>query len=311
MNQTFAKFINGSFFYEYPCTVSTECHPIETTLSTGFWKLECWGASGGYAYNHVGNFYTAAGPGGYSVGVIRITEETKILIYIGGQGISNSSDLNIKGGYNGGGDGYSNIYTGASGGGGTDIRTDDDKLSSRVIVAGGGGGAGVGNLNSEIGNFGGPGGGIAGLNGGGHSSFFSRGSGEGGNQTHGGEQAQSTGDISEPGEEWKGGNAGKNTDSSGGGGGGGYYGGSGGAAAGGGGGSGYIDKVQNFFSIRAQTIDGNHSFPSPFEGIEKGHIGNGAVKITYVKPSMFCTIYCKSPLYFIHSFLFFITILKQ
>ena len=46
MNQTFAKFINGSFFYEYPCTVSTECHPIETTLSTGFWKLECWGASG-------------------------------------------------------------------------------------------------------------------------------------------------------------------------------------------------------------------------------------------------------------------------
>ena len=80
-----------------------------------------------------------------------------------------------------------------------------------MIVAGGGGGAGVGNLNSEIGNFGGPGGGIAGLNGGGYSSFFSRNSGEGGNQTHGGEQAQSTGDISEPGEEWKGGNAGKNT----------------------------------------------------------------------------------------------------
>ena len=310
MNQTFAKFINGSFFYEYPCPVSTECHPIETTLTQGFWKLECWGASGGYAYNSVGNFYTDAGPGGYSVGVIRITQETKIFIYIGGEGLSNNSETTIKGGYNGGGNGYSNKYTGASGGGGTDIRVDNDQLSSRVIVAGGGGGAGVGNTDSQIGNFGGPGGGIVGLNGGGHSSFFEYHSGEGGNQTHGGQPAQSSGTPSEAGEEWKGGNAGKGTESSGGGGGG-YYGGSGGAAAGGGGGSGYIGKVQNFFSIRAQTIDGNHSFPSPFEDIEKGHIGNGAVKITYVKPSMFWTIHCKSSFYYIHSFLFFITIFKQ
>ena len=293
MNSTFEKFLNGSFLFEYPCDDPTECFPIEVTFTTGFWKLECWGASGGEAYNQIGDFTIKGGKGGYSIGVLRVVEDTKAFIYIGGHGLSNvTEEKHPHGGYNGGGDGYGSEYSCSSGGGATDIRIIDQELDSRVIVAGGGGSAGVGNDNSPIGTYGGNGGGINGKDGGNH--YQSKcGGGYGGTQYDGGKANQCNGVFSSPGEKGIGGNAGVGSESSGGGGGGGYYGGSGGRSGGGAGGSGFIGKVKNFYSIIAKTIDGGQYFPSPFEELEIGHNGNGYVKITYLKHSMFCTNKCK------------------
>ena len=106
----------------------------ETTLMPGEYKLEVWGAQGG-------NGLTGAsgGHGGYSAGILNITEETKLYIQVGGQGNTYTGSV-IAGGYNGGGCalGAANHKAG-SGGGATDIRIGEDSLHARVIVAGGGG----------------------------------------------------------------------------------------------------------------------------------------------------------------------------
>ncbi len=137
----------------------------QVTLPKGKYKLQCWGAQGG----NVSGSYTATGSkGGYSEGVLTLTEPTTIYVFVGGQGTSSSSSSTsgtANGGWNGGGasvrkSSYSSGNTyGESyprpGGGATDMclvtssmayssgRTNRSSASllSRFIVAGGGAGA--------------------------------------------------------------------------------------------------------------------------------------------------------------------------
>jgi len=127
-----------------------------TPTSSGYYKIETWGAEGGTATSSY-----PAGKGAYSSGYIYLTEGEKLYIYVGGAGSVTSTEVNQTsiGGYNGGGDGHNNS-TGSdriagSGGGATDIRyfgstepTSDDLasnstlgLNSRIMVAAGGGGS--------------------------------------------------------------------------------------------------------------------------------------------------------------------------
>lgn len=140
----------------------------EVTLPKGRYKLQCWGAQGG---NVTGAYAALGSKGGYSEGIITLTETTTLYIFVGGQGTSytSSSDQTsttvLNGGWNGGGAGVrTSLYDSngelgmsfpRSGGGATDIalvtssmsysggRTNRSSASllSRIIVAGGGAGA--------------------------------------------------------------------------------------------------------------------------------------------------------------------------
>lgn len=147
------------FNYDYTGSVQ------QVTLPKGKYKLQCWGAQGG----NVSGSYTATGSkGGYSEGVLTITDPTTIYIFVGGQGTSSSTSSTsgtANGGWNGGGasvrkssydssDTYGESYP-RPGGGATDMclvtstmnyssgRTNRSSASllSRFIVAGGGAGA--------------------------------------------------------------------------------------------------------------------------------------------------------------------------
>lgn len=111
----------------------TESGVTELTLNAGVYKLEVWGAQGGYQ-----NDSSKGGKGGYSYGTLTLTEPTKIYVYVGGSGNSGGS----AGGFNGGG--KRDTYPG--GGGASDVRIGTDSLYSRVIVAGGGGSEGDENI---------------------------------------------------------------------------------------------------------------------------------------------------------------------
>ncbi len=122
-------------------------------FESGYYSIEAYGAQGAQ-YNST--YY--GGKGGYTKGTIYLNEGEKLYIYVGGAG--NLSDYGTnkvsKGGYNGGGDGYtaSSAYSGG-GGGATDIRyfgsvtpTEEELvwnstlgLNSRIMVAAGGGGS--------------------------------------------------------------------------------------------------------------------------------------------------------------------------
>ena len=100
--------------YDYVSNYSEPGEYEYTVPYDGEYKIELWGASGG------GNSY--AGKGGYTSGIIDLSKNETINLYIGGQGAQNASVTNV-GGYNGGG--YSGNNDGANsygGGGATDIR---------------------------------------------------------------------------------------------------------------------------------------------------------------------------------------------
>ena len=67
----------------------------QVDLPAGTYKLEVWGAQGGNASSYVG------GKGGYSVGNLRLNNNSKIYVYVGGKGSNNVA------GFNGGGAGIS------------------------------------------------------------------------------------------------------------------------------------------------------------------------------------------------------------
>lgn len=140
----------------------------EITLPKGKYKLQCWGAQGG---NVTGTYAVNGSKGGYSEGVLTLTETTKLYVFVGGQGTSYTSSASqtsksvVNGGWNGGGAGvrtaqYSSGDTDGrsfprGGGGATDISTvtsamsyssgrttrDSASLLARCIVAGGGAGS--------------------------------------------------------------------------------------------------------------------------------------------------------------------------
>ena len=279
------------------------------TLNKGTFKLEAWGAEGGYGYTNATTY--AGGKGGYSYGTLTLTAETNLYVYVGGQGNPGTSTSSIKeGGFNGGG--ASAYYRGGSGGGASDIRIGQDSLYARVIVAGGGGG---GAYYSKY--YGGAGGGTAGVDGTGRTESTSNAPSKGGTQTAGGAagfySTSSTTYAGTAGSFGQGGTG--NTTTSGtysrsGGGGGGWYGGGGGGyrsstdyyyygVSGGGGGSGYVYTSStasnypsgcllnsSYYLTNATTIAGDTAFTSPTGEEETGHSGDGAVKITGTETKM-------------------------
>ncbi|MDR2190833.1 MAG: hypothetical protein LBP53_06805 [Candidatus Peribacteria bacterium] len=91
----------------------------------GVYKLQVWGAQGGYSGNPKGS-------GGYAEGNIALHKDELLYVCVGGQ----PTDCNV-GGYNGGGPSYqSSTNDSCGGGGGTDIRIGTNSLYARVIVAG-------------------------------------------------------------------------------------------------------------------------------------------------------------------------------
>ena len=267
--------------FDYTGTVQT------VTLPKGTYKLECWGAQGGNrSQDSASATVTGSGLGGYSIGILTLTQLTTCYIYVGGQGGMSSSTGNVKveGGFNGGGfaSHESTGEPGNGGGGATDVRIAQDSLYARIIVAGGGGGSGEDN---ETGGYGG---GETGGAGSGNTSLTQA------SQTSGGTNSFGFG-------------LGGNT-YNGGAGGGGWYGGAsrysvssystGSDSEGGGGGSGYVytsSTAKNYPSgcllnssyclTDAQTIAGNNSFTSPTGSSETGHSGNGYCRITVIECS--------------------------
>lgn len=258
------------------------------TLPKGKYRLECWGAQGGYRSSS-----TYGGKGGYSAGTITLTEKTLIYLYSGGAGNTGKA----VGGFNGGGKRQS--YNG--GGGGSDIRIGTDSLYARVIVAGGGGSDGN---PSKTGMYGG------GTTGGSTTQSYGTG-GYGGTQTGVSSSSwqttsQSTSTTTQAGAYAGfgfGGNGIARDSGYGGAGGGGWYGGSGAYPdgsgdddRGGGGGSGYMYTASSasyypsgcllnsqYYLENATTLAGNTAFTSPTGTSETGHTGDGYIRITVIK----------------------------
>ena len=249
------------------------------TLKPGRYKLECWGAQGGYRSSS-----SYGGLGGYSVGEISLEKQTTLYVYVGGSG--NTGKTN--GGFNGGG--KRATYNG--GGGATDIRVGTDSLYARVIVAGGGGSDGATNRNGMYGG---------GETGGSSAQSYGSG-GYGGTQTGNtwSTTTQPTGTSSSTdcyAGFGFGGNGVSYASGYGGAGGGGWYGGSGAYPdgsgdddRGGGGGSGFVWTGQNapsgyllgaaYYLTNASTKAGNTSFTAPSGAAETGHSGDGYARIT-------------------------------
>lgn len=278
----------------------------EITLQPGKYKLEVWGAKGGDSTGQSTRNQASVqgGLGGYASGIINLTKEEKLYIYVGSEGKSaNQSDGSLtKGGFPDGGDvktfhcgNYTTVP--GTGGGSTSIRIGDSSDYSRVIVAGGGGGASGSSCHSDPGGFGGgPTGGNCYKN----SSQQSQGAGS--------QYGSTPGCGGNPGMFGRGasGNYSQNKDSGGGGGGGWYGGGSGGygdsnsPASSGGGGSGWVfnesslrawnerdSKMSTRFNLNnsyylteTRCAGGNEEFPKPKGGTERGHSGNGYALIT-------------------------------
>ena len=119
--------------------------------------MECWGARGGGALGDGSHPNSSYGKGGYTYGIINLSDLSTLFIYCGQQGTDAKVGTAVAGGWNGGGkggwDGNDDDACGA-GGGATDIRITQasstastwysfDSMKSRIMVAGGGGGGGV------------------------------------------------------------------------------------------------------------------------------------------------------------------------
>ena len=249
----------------------------------GYYKLETWGAQGG-----VSNIKNSLNFGGYSSGIVNITNTT-LYINIGGQGGSFKTGSISYGGYNGGGNGGTGDQGGSGGGGATHIALTSGKLSQLsakkndiLIVSGGGGGSGGVHV------FKGAGGGYIGNNGGYNTTYPSY-------YATGGTQSAAGRDNAENGGYGSFGQGGIYFTSFGGnGGGGGFYGG-GGSSRGhsdSGGGSGYIgnplltDKSMYCYNCATsneestKTISTTCHSNDPTENCAKE--GNGYARITYL-----------------------------
>lgn len=262
--------------YEYTGSKQT------ITLPKGVYKLECWGAQGGYRSNA-----TYGGKGAYVTGTISLPSATTIHIYVGGSGRTGGT----SGGFNGGG-ARSNHY---GGGGATDIRVENDSLYARVLVAAGGGSDGA---KSKKGMYGGA------DTGGTTTQNYGTGGG-GATQTAGG-----TGSSSKTGKGRSGtygdfgiGGTGYSANSGhAGAGGGGWYGGAGSYPdsssdddRGGGGGSSYVYTAttatnypsgcllnSSYYLTDTQKIAGNASMIGTSGTAETGHSGDGYARITVI-----------------------------
>lgn len=183
-----------------------------------------------------------AGWGGEAIATVPVMPGDTLHVFVGGTGAC-SVAATLPGGYNGGGNKFTdagNSWEGGSGGGATDVRRNGIALGDRVIVAGGGGGQGWGGQAGH-------GGGIQGetCNGVGGGCNDVTCGGRGGTQMAGGIGGFCyDGCEGQPGALGQGGTS-DGCAAAGGGGGGGYYGGGGGAHCSGGGGSSRVDFPGN------------------------------------------------------------------
>ena len=119
-------------------------------LNPARYKIELWGARGGYGHGN-----SQPGKGGYTSGYMNVINTSNFYVFVGQAGNDNDSRrASWNGGAIGGYDNYGGTENGGSGGGETDIRyfeSEDSNLLSygntnsinaRFIIAGGGGGAG-------------------------------------------------------------------------------------------------------------------------------------------------------------------------
>lgn len=131
-------------------------------LSTGYYRVELWGAKGGEGKFNTNAGTELGGKGAYTSGIIKLNQDDKLYLYVGGAGTnatSASQHASIAGGYNGGGNGLSGGTDDQAGsaGGATDARVtsgawdDATSLNSRIMVAAGGGG-GHCDTNTAYGN---------------------------------------------------------------------------------------------------------------------------------------------------------------
>ena len=174
--------------FDYTGNLQTFMAPV-----SGTYKLETWGAQGGWA----------GGYGGYSIGTISLSANDKLYIAVGGKGgdvgWESAASTIPKGGYNGGGNGgrglnySSGTYpTGGGGGGATSIQNIliKDGLLKRyssaidniLIVSGGGGGE---NVHTKLGGAGGGMNGTDSIAAPGYGSGTTGGKAKGGTQTSG------------------------------------------------------------------------------------------------------------------------------
>ena len=278
------------FSMSYPCGSSNVCHPINITLTRGYYLFEAWGVEGGGTTSTICG--TAKGArGGYAAGNIFISSTTNFFIYIGQRGSSYPGpDYSA---YNGGG----MPYISGGGGGATDVRlvggdpSLSESYSTRILVAGGGGG-------SDCDWYGGVGGGVFGGN--------TTNGGKGGTQTNHG-----AGYVS--GSEWSGGFS--NSQDTCGGGGGYYGGGSGvilGVGTGGGGGSGYVSghseckPYPGFTFYNTVLLAGDQEMPSPLGYSFNEYEGDGYIQIHFL-----ANIYnTKSFMFLQHYFLFLLVFIQ-
>ncbi len=178
---------NKTWAYNY-----TGGEQVFTVPISGTYKLETWGAQGGYAKSSD----VLSGYGGYSVGEIDLKTGNQLYINVGGQGENNLDPAKTAaGGYNGGGTAAAGnvlVYSGG-GGGATHIAKISGLLSSLenkkddvLIVSGGGGPSGY--FSASYGlyyGYGGSGGGFSGNNGTSEGAINVNTGGLGGTQTSG------------------------------------------------------------------------------------------------------------------------------
>uniref|UniRef100_UPI00203E205D glycine-rich protein n=1 Tax=Odoribacter lunatus TaxID=2941335 RepID=UPI00203E205D len=135
-------------------------------LPPGNYKMEAWGAIGGYALCYYGGT-KQGGYGGYVSGEITLAKSQMFYLYVGAAGTSAGGATFNGGGRGRGASPWKDDSSGGSGGGATDIRLTGGawntfmSLKSRIMVAAGGGGAD----GYFYGNAGGAGGGLTGYNG--------------------------------------------------------------------------------------------------------------------------------------------------
>ena len=83
-----------SYLFNYPCESQSDCTFYRMHIPSGEYLFELWGGEGGYC----------GGKGGYSQGILKITELTQIEIHIGAKGPQNVLEMGyVPFGYNGGG----------------------------------------------------------------------------------------------------------------------------------------------------------------------------------------------------------------
>lgn len=143
-----AKTLLNEFYEEYEFDYTGSAQNF-VAKRDGYYKVELWGAQGG------SNELSSGGKGAYTEGIIYLSKNQNIYIYVGSEG-KTIRESDVTAGYNGGGSGtfLSNLSSsetlslyGGGGGGATDIRLVDgdwnnaSSLKSRIMVAAGGSGA--------------------------------------------------------------------------------------------------------------------------------------------------------------------------